>query len=415
MTVILPLTNSCIKLRLKEPVTTTTTPELPRDLSSPDQELKRAPLIRVLLLKNVATFNIAADTPFTIYSIKNKFTYNGNGKLTTHNTTSSDIKPIEESLKEYDSIVSSVVELTDSHILLGNERFERDAIKIVPSDGEIKINETNYSGDIMIIPQLNDKFLVIEETYVENFLSGVVSSEVPMSWAEDTILAQTVTARTFTLYQKKRHDTEAYHIRKLDLAYKGKSNESAIAVEAVKKSEGIIMVYDQQIFPGYFHSTCGGHTEDAGLVFKKKSIPPLAGVPCGYCEDSKYYRWSREINKNEIVKKLYKSTGNSNSLISLKPIDIGPGGHAGSIKIHTSKKEHEMNANVFRLQIGPKKLLSTAFTISNNGKKVKINGRGWGHGVGLCQFGSQKMGTLGFKWENILKHYYPGIDLIKAY
>ena len=413
MAIIVALTNSCLKLKLKKPVTTR--PELPRDVGADDQDLKTAPLIRVLLLKDIGTFNVEVDAPFTVYSIKDQFTYNENGKLTTHGTTSSDIELIEKPLKKYKSIVSSVVKLTKSHILFGNKRFEREAIKIILSDREIKINERNYSGNIIIIPQLNDKFLVIEETLVENFLSGVVSSEVPMSWTDDTLLAQTVTARTFTLYQKKKHDSDAYHIRELDLAYKGKSNENARAVAAVKESEGIIMVYDQQIFPGYFHSTCGGHTEDAGLVFKKKSIPPLSGVPCGYCEDSKYYRWSREINKNEIVRKLYKSSGKNNSLISIKPVNVGPGGHAGRIKIDTSKKRDEMNANVFRLLIGPKKLLSTAFTISNNGKKVKINGRGWGHGVGLCQFGSQKMGTLGFKWENILKHYYPGIDLIKAY
>ena len=413
MMVIVTSTNSCVKLKLKKPAATG--PELPREISTHDQDLKTAPLIRILLLKNIVTFNVEADVPFTVYSIKNQFTYNENGKLTTHKTTSSNIEPIEKPLEKYDGIVSTVVELTKSHILFGNKRFERKAIMIVPSEGAIKINERNYGGNIIILPQLNDKFLVIEETLVENFLSGVVSSEVPMSWTDDTLLAQTVTARTFTLYQRKKRDSNVYHIHQLDLAYKGKSNENARAVEAVKKSEGIIMVYEQQIFPGFFHSTCGGHTEDAWLVFNRKSIPPLSGVPCGYCEDSKYYRWSREINKNEIVKKLYKSSGKKNSLISLEPIDVGPGGHAGRIKIHTSKKRDEMNANVFRLRIGPKKLLSTAFTISNNGKKVEIKGRGWGHGVGLCQFGSQKMGILGFKWKNILKHYYPEIDLIKAY
>ncbi len=74
-----------------------------------------------------------------------------------------------------------------------------------------------------------------------------------------------------------------------------------------------------------------------------------------------------------------------------------------------------MNANVFRLLVGPNYLYSTAFDSKNNGKSITFLGRGWGHGVGLCQYGAQAMAEKGFQWTAILKHYYPKIELVRVY
>ena len=208
----------------------------------------------------------------------------------------------------------------------------------------------------MIIPQVNGKFLVIEGTDVENFLLGVIGSEMPASWAKNTLFAQTVAARTYVLYKKKKRDSAMYHINKLDLAYKGTLNENNKTREMVNKSKGIIMVYNWQIFPGYFHSTCGGHTEDVYHTFKEKSIPPLAGVACGYCKSSKYYRWQTDVNKEKLGRKLHRLYKTATPLSSLRPSDLGPGGHAGTIEIRSSSKTKKIDANTFRLLIGPNKL-----------------------------------------------------------
>ena len=74
-----------------------------------------------------------------------------------------------------------------------------------------------------------------------------------------------------------------------------------------------------------------------------------------------------------------------------------------------------MNANEFRLIVGPNNLRSTAFKVKNNGSSLTFDGSGWGHGVGLCQYGTQGMANSGFKWYDILRYYYPEIDLVKIY
>ena len=175
------------------------------------------------------------------------------------------------------------------------------------------------------------------------------------------------------------------------------------------------MVYDWKLFPGYFHSTCGGHTEDINLVFNLKSIPPLSGVDCGYCNKSKYYHWKKELRKNEIENKLNVTNSKVKKIRNITTEEIGPGGHCSTIKIEHAGGTKRVNANDFRLMVGPNNLRSTSFKIKNNGSSFIFEGSGWGHGVGLCQYGTQDMAKSGFKWFEILRHYYPEIDLVKIY
>jgi stage II sporulation protein D len=187
------------------------------------------------------------------------------------------------------------------------------------------------------------------------------------------------------------------------------------AKKIVNKSRGIVMVYNWELFPGYFHSACGGHTEDINHVFKLKSIPPLSGVECGHCNKSKYFNWKTELGKNDIENKLSNSKTKLNKIRSLVTEEIGPGGHCSTIKIEDSVGTKRINANDFRILIGPNNLRSTSFRVKDDGRSFVFEGSGWGHGVGLCQYGTQDMAKSGFKWFDILKHYYPKIDFVKIY
>ncbi|MGR3319147.1 MAG: SpoIID/LytB domain-containing protein [Candidatus Anammoxibacter sp.] len=420
---ILGLTSSCIKIFKhggKPDKNDAATLEIPQEVYIYDEYLEKSPQINVLLLKDVKEFNLTISSPFEIFALSSPFNPGYSNTPNEPNQSKAQItgdrKSLRKSLKKYNKLLKSRVTLTNSHILIGNNKFKRGTIVlVVKNGGTIEVNNNSYRGAIKIIPQVNGKFLVIEGTDVENFLLGVIGSEMPASWAKNTLFAQTVAARTFVLYKKKKRNTEMYHISKLDLAYKGILNENYKTREMVNKSKGIIMVYNWQIFPGYFHSTCGGHTEDVYHTFKEKSIPPLAGVSCGYCKSSKYYRWQTDVNKEELGRKLHRFYKTATPFSSLRPADLGPGGHAATIEIRSSSKTKRIDANTFRLLIGPNKLFSTAFTVKNNGKNLRLSGKGWGHGVGLCQYGSQGMSKSGFKWYEILKHYYPKIDLVKIY
>ena len=155
--------------------------------------------------------------------------------------------------------------------------------------------------------------------------------------------------------------------------------------------------------------------EEVGSVFGKDSMPPLSGVVCNYCNNSKYSRWSKNIRKSEIERRLREAKVYVSNIYSIKATNLGAGKHGSRVEIVSANGSKEMNANDFRLMVGPNYLYSTAFDSKNNGKSITFSGRGWGHGVGLCQYGAQAMAEKGFQWTDILKHYYPKIELVRVY
>jgi stage II sporulation protein D len=255
----------------------------------------------------------------------------------------------------------------------------------------------------------------LEEIGIEEYLPGVIEGEMPIMWNDEALQAQVIAVRTYAIYKRKINGNALYHINKLDLAYKGSYMNQTKTKEIVDKSRGTVMVYDWKLFPGYFHSTCGGHTEDINLVFNLNSIPPLSGVDCGYCNNSKYYHWKKKLGKDMIQNKLNAAKSKVKKIRNITTEQIGPGGHCSTIKIDHAGGIKRVNANDFRLIIGPNNLRSTSFSIKNSGSSFIFEGTGWGHGVGLCQYGTQSMAKSGFRWYDILRHYYPEIDLVKIY
>lgn len=393
--------------------------ELPRGLHV-YKYFKTVPTVKVLLFKDVDEITISVAYPLEIYAIKNPLT-EGNRNLSLAAISGNKLGKTEagedrELIGKFKNLPLSTISMAESQIKIGTKIFDKEALEIsVEKDGEIRLNGVSYRGRVRFIPQINGRFLIVEELDMESYLAGVLGSEMPGGWENQALFSQAVAARTYALYKKKKQNNEAYHIDRLEMAYNGKTKESQKIWEIVEKSKGIIMVYDWLIFPGYFHSTCGGHTEGVDHVFNEKPFPPLKGVECGYCNASKYFRWQTEIGKREISEKLRTSGLNVNDRFSIQSEDFGQGGHASIIELIDSSGIKKMDANKFRLLIGQNKLFSTAFESCDNNQSIKFSGKGWGHGVGLCQYGAQNMANSGFKWHEILQHYYPEVELVKIY
>jgi len=341
--------------------------------------LDKIPVMRVLLINDTQEAQLAINGSYQI-----------TGSLTNI-------------IDQGQGLQKSKIFITNGCINIGNKQYNNSELRITSlRDGAIELNNIRYRGEIRILQQFNNKFSVIEEVEIESFISGALGGEMPSTWNEEALRAQAVTARTYAMYKKKVRRNEVYHLDMLDLAYRG-------------MFFGVVMVYDWNIFPAYFHSTCGGHTEDVGSVFGKDSMPPLSGVVCNYCDNSKYSRWSTDISKSEIEKRLREAKVYVSNISTVKAIDPGAGKHGSRVEIVSANGSKEMNANDFRLVVGPNYLYSTAFDSKNNGKSITFSGRGWGHGVGLCQYGTQAMAEKGFQWTAILKYYYPKIELVRVY
>ena len=369
-----------------------------------DKYLKKPPDIRVLLQKDVKETEIEISHSYSISDL------DSNEILASRTNLPKSVIYLESGEFRTRPLTSHSTSEASVTFVKTNSN-----VGIVTDSGFVEIDKSKYRGKLILVPQNKDRFSVLEEIDIEEYLPGVIEGEMPIMWLDDAIQAQVIAARTYAIYQKKNKNNAMYHIDKLGLAYNGSYKYQPKTKEIVDKSRGTVMVYNWELFPGYFHSTCGGHTEDINTVFNLRSIPPLSGVDCGYCNKSKYYDWEINLKKDDIEKKLNNAKLNVKEITNIVTEEIGPGGHCSTIKIEHSGGTKRVTANEFRLIVGPNHLRSTAFKVKNNGSSLTFDGNGWGHGVGLCQYGTQGMANSGFKWFDILKHYYPEIELVKIY
>ncbi len=269
---------------------------------------------------------------------------------------------------------------------------------------------------------------------LEPYLAGVIAAEMPDYWETDALKAQTIAARTYCSYIKNRFGVNrSWDIKKTAAhqLYKGIKVESSTVWKAIEQTWGLVLVNkkDKKIFPAYYSAVCGGHTENSKNVFGGKSIKPLKGVPCPYCKQvakpSLFFWPTAEFDKDMVSRKLIekypklKKLGKIKKIIPTEKSDFGNFSRVTFIKlIGSTGKFDYIRAEDLRLTIDPSgnKIRSTIFRISQNSEKwIFKSGRGYGHGVGLCQCGAQAMARKGISAKQILLYYYPGSELKNFY
>ncbi len=289
-----------------------------------------------------------------------------------------------------------------------------------------------YRGFLRIWAENDNRFAVVNIVDIEQYLAGVVGAEMPSYWYEAALRAQSIASRTYALYQwQVRRDGERWDLAddQSSQVYGGVIRENRRVNEAVSDTRGVVLVSNAKgrdmIFPSYYSSTCGGHTQDAAAVFGD-NLPPLKGNICPYCgkvAKPKYYRWGGlTIDKEEVSKRLIKRFAELAPLKRIVAVKVTARSDYGRVEklelIGQNGKSRNIRAEDFRLAVSTreKPLLSSWYKLIDAGKVWRFDdGHGWGHGVGLCQCGSQQMARLGNDSIAILEHYYPHALLVRAY
>ena len=288
------------------------------------------------------------------------------------------------------------------------------SIYIVESDKNILyVDNMGYRGRIEL-HNVSGKIYVVNILNIEEYLYSVVPSEMPSTWNMEALKAQAIAARTYAYYfLSKAKDKNIYDLDSTTnfQVYKGISVESDSSIEAVNQTAGIIMTYKQEPIIAYFHSTSGGKTSDDRDVWPDSNQPYLKSVECTYGKNSPHYEWTTTLSMNEITSALNKKYMTIERIAKIsfnrhndRIIEVTVQHNNGSITL---------TGNEFRLLLNPQRLKSTYFTVKKEKDIFYLNGKGWGHGVGLCQWGAKGRGENGFKYEEILKHYYKDINFTK--
>lgn len=324
----------------------------------------------------------------------------------------------------------------------GSRRWDVPVIDVVPGDGARVwvARDTNgkrstpsaYAGALHCVWRPEGRLDVINLVDLDTYVAGVVASELYAHFHQETYRAQAVVARTYALFEMAQNAGRDYDVRATEASqvYQGlpRGEAGQKAWEAVRSTRGIVCSWTsphgEQIFCTFYSSACGGLTQDVANVMSMESIPPLAGgVHCDYCRIAAgdAYRWGPVLTtKPELTQKLVARYPALASLGDLDRVEVAARTRQGrptQIRvIGTTGKSQELNAEDFRLVVGSRLMKSTDCRVEDAGGSVRLtDGHGFGHGIGLCQWGAEGQARLGRRAGEILRGYYPGMHLTRAY
>jgi stage II sporulation protein D len=250
------------------------------------------------------------------------------------------------------------------------------------------------------------------ELRLEDYVAGVVAGEMPASFPPEAQKAQAVAARSYALTRKieaqaagRGHDIGAGVLAQV---FSGKPGAAARA--AAEATAGEVLALDQEPVEAYFHASCGGRTE-AGLAALGRDLPYLRSVECGRCEHAPGARWTVRLSPRELA----RAAGHGAAATSLRIVSRTASGRAEKVEVAAGDRRVVLAASDLRQRLGFSRLPSLAFEVRRASGDFVLEGRGQGHGAGLCQWGAAGLAREGRTYREILAHYYPGVDVVRMY
>lgn len=315
-------------------------------------------------------------------------------------------------------------------IQIGDRTYACGDLTIVPGhDASIVLEDKTYRG-LLRIQRAGDGLVFTNQVDIESYLRGVLRGELPRSFHREAFKAQAVAARTYALYMRARTPaSKSYDVTddESSQVYDGVQAEEPGAVAAVEATRGEVCVWHNgakdEMFCTYYSSCCGGLSQHVNNVKPRDpDVPPLAGgVVCDDCKSARHYRWGPvTISRADVTKRLlarYPSLSRLGTVTELRPRELAKDGRIIRIEIIGSGGQSEtLMGEDFRLSMGGRILKSTIFRIVPKGNSfIFKDGRGFGHGMGLCQYGMEAKAARGMGYKQILMTYYPGATVKKIY
>lgn len=319
----------------------------------------------------------------------------------------------ERPLHEGTFLPVSIFRAEPSGIRIGGAIQPVSGLRVISDTKEVNVQGKNYHNVIQILKNPKGTLTVVNEIDVEDYLKGVLPSEMHSTWPQEALKAQAVISRTYAIFKnienKKFPFTLSSDVE--SQVYGGKKVEQPAANKAVEKTRGEILTYHGKIFPTFFHAACGGRTTRSDFQWNIEPHPSLKGVECNYCQGFKFDHWKVEFTGREIRRLLGKKGFSVPDVSSLSLEDIDVSGRPRSVFVHYPGGSLKVPAHKFRLALGAEKLRSIKMQIYQSGNQFVMEGRGWGHGVGLCQWGAKRLAELGYKYQDILHFYYPESEI----
>ena len=336
------------------------------------------------------------------------------------------------------ALAATSVRRVDKTWVFNDRGAEGNVLSVEPQAGSfVRVGNVLYRGWLRFLPVEGDRFIIVNHVDVESYLAGVLPKELYPAWMSETYRAVAVAARTFAVYQSKTYGPAHEYDLGDDQAsqmYGGFSAETDKSWNAVRQTHGQVLVFGprgaEQIFLAQYSACCGGVVNGAYVLRNAPQVRPLlGGQECTYCRNCPRYRWDPVIiAKADIRRALMAAYSAAAELDRLDKINVVSS--AASSRpiwldvVGANGKSLRVRADDLRLALlrlrdpapAAQRLYSMNCRLQDLGDSIAFcDGRGYGHGVGLCQWGAQGMAAEGIPAEQILSFYYPGAKLYKAY
>jgi stage II sporulation protein D len=277
------------------------------------------------------------------------------------------------------------------------------------SERTIRLNGREYAGVLEVIATGTGVALV-NEVPLEEYLVGVLRAEVGDRWPTEALRAQAIVARTYAAYHRRLNAGKPYHIvaSTAHQQFWGRVAAHSAAWNAVRDTAGMVLLWEGQVFPAFYHTESGGFTEDPRTVFAARNMPALLPVRCEYSVEAPHYSWKLDVRLADLSEALKRHAVDVGRIHGIEVEERTPSLRAVWLTVTGSRGSVRLRGNDFRRMVGYDTFKSTLFAVTLDDDWARFAGRGYGHGVGLSQWGAKGMAERGYQASQILEHYYPG-------
>jgi stage II sporulation protein D len=301
------------------------------------------------------------------------------------------------------------------------DKWKSSAIVVQPreKDGVVWIGDRWYRGRVVITPN-GSGITAVNWVDVEQYLYSVLGGEMSGSWHQEALKSQAVAARTYALHNQAKSRNGLYDVvdTTSSQVYRGIQDESTGTQMAVNSTKGQVLTYGGQLILAAFHSSSGGQTDNVEEVWVQK-LPYLRSVP-DFDQDAPVYRWNKPLSLAEANSMFACKGGN---VTGFKAIQLSTGKRVKTMQVQTDRGTCNVDGEDMQGKLG---LRSNKFAITpvakvgKDGKptnqldRFEVVGSGFGHGLGLSQYGALGMAKRGYNYQQIVAHYYQNAQLSKA-
>ncbi|MBI2339688.1 MAG: SpoIID/LytB domain-containing protein [Deltaproteobacteria bacterium] len=255
---------------------------------------------------------------------------------------------------------------------------------------------------------------------MEDYLAGVIGSEMSSRWPKEALKAQAVAARSYALYrmQENRREGKKFDVvaTQADQVFRHGTSKNPYLQEIVESTRGQVLMKDGKVVEAFYSSTCGGQLRSALMAGLSASSPLTRCLTDNYCKVSPFRNWMVRTHVAEIQKRLGRKGIRVKNLTEVEVVDRDPAGYVTKVALIDDRgKRVVISGERFRYAFGSMQVKSTLFAFTHHSPTVDITGHGFGHGVGMCQYGAKTMAERHRGYKGILSKYYPGISVVKIY